>query len=772
MREWLILLAAAAAAAAALPGCVPATDDAAGRSTSSLEVFDGFEHDTRWVVDSADDPARLTRSTAKATEGKRSLRVEFEAGEKRKVLVRRDVSLDLSDAASVAFDVSTGNEGVMVAVAFVTDPGGVYFESSPAAIPPKKKTSSAKPGTAKDTASAGGPEPARWYTVRFRLDGPKFKCADTNWQPRSHLANAEKTERVIFVVYTGTDEKGEVLIDNLRFDRPPETIMSAVRPRILAVKPVGAVARQWGRYDVSVEFEASYASPFDPYELSVYADFRAPSGEVHRVPGFLDAGGFWRGRYMPLERGAYAYHVGVRNAVGSATSAPRRFVVNASSPPAPVGISARDPRHFELATGEPFYPVGMNVAWAGDFEPFFKGFAGAGGNTVRIWLAPWSLGVASRTVAGEIDLEKADRLERVLDLAARYGLRVQLVLAYHGEFDRAWKESPYAAMNGGPCAVPGEFFTDSRARAAFRGLLRYVAARYASHKAIFAWELMNEADLVPALSTKDVVYWHREMARVLRYYDPVEHPITTSVSRVGALAELEELKGIDFLQVHAYGRKVDAAILDQVAAHARAQRPSYIGEFAGSFRAAPDQSDTNGVRLRAGLWLSLASPASGTAMPWWWDTHIDGNGLYRHWKAVSSLARKVDRVGKRWRFVNEALASSVEGAPRGARVQGILTRTEGLLYLYDPQVLADTTRVPYVLPQGGTMILEGLVDGEYTVEIWDGSDVIPSRRASARASGGKLPVTLPRSRADFAVYFRAKRAAEPGLRRHDRDARR
>jgi len=146
--------------------------------------------------------------------------------------------------------------------------------------------------------------------------------------------------------------------------------------------------------------------------------------------------------------------------------------------------------------------------------------------------------------AGEVDLKAADTLERVLDLARDHGLLVQLVLAYHGEFLEGWSESPYAASNGGPCSVNAEFFTHYRARRAFRNFCRYVAARFAAHEALFAWELFNEADLVPVLTPGDVLHWHRSMARSLRSHDPSRRPITTSVARAGSARQVEELPEI------------------------------------------------------------------------------------------------------------------------------------------------------------------------------------------------------------------------------------
>jgi hypothetical protein len=752
-------LAAAACVAAAL-GC-----GTRGVDESSLlpepgraRVFESFERASSWAVDSADDPAALSRSSAHASHGSRALRVVFKRGERRKVSVRREVALDLTGARAVSLDVLTAARGVKIAVALVTCPGWTYFESVQAAV-------SSGDGDDGDAADADAAPKPVWRRVTFRLDVPRFKSAESGWRTTALLANVDRVERLLIVVYTEGDGEGEVYVDNIAFDRPRAEVLRSFPPANVEVRRADHSARVWGRFEIEVAFEASHKSPFDVREIAVFADVRTPSGTTVRVPGFPDAGGVWRVRYMPLEPGRHTYELSVQNAVGRRTLAPQPFFVSGSVAPGPVRVTSGAGRHFEFASGAAFYPVGLNVAWSADFRPHFEKFAKAGGNLVRVWLAPWCLPVASRSDAGEIDLEAADALEGVLDLAHANGLRVQLVLAYHGEFGSGqdqWRTSPYAARNGGGCAVPADFFSLPEARARFRALLRYAAARYATHPALFAWEIMNEADLVPSHSDDDVIRWHRSMASYLRACDPVGRPITTSVAEMGRLAELDSLSELDFLQAHFYRERVDRGVLDHLAEHARHSKPTFIGEFGADWRATVDQSDSEGVRLRTGLWLSLASPGSGTAMPWWWDTQIEPNRLHALWEPVSQLARRIDRRGKDWRLVHEGYAGE---SPTRTLVHGAVTRTEGLLYFYDPAVLEDVTRTPSVMPDGGKITLEGLVDGEYRVEVWEPTRFSPSREGTARARDGRLTLELPARDTDFAVRFHATAAAGPGIAR-------
>jgi hypothetical protein len=69
------------------------------------------------------------------------------------------------------------------------------------------------------------------------------------------------------------------------------------------------------------------------------------------------------------------------------------------------------------------------------------------------------------------------------------------------------------------------------------------------------------------------------------------------------------------------------------------------------------------------------------------------------------------------------------------------------------------------MPGGGKITIEGLVDGEYRVAVWEPTGFGPSREETARARGGRLTLVLPDRDEDFAIHFHATRATEPGLAR-------
>jgi hypothetical protein len=211
------------------------------------------------------------------------------------------------------------------------------------------------------------------------------------------------------------------------------------------------------------------------------------------------------------------------------------------------------------------------------------------------------------------------------------------------------------------------------------------------------------------------------------------------------------------------------AMLEAISLAEKHHKPFYFGEFGGDWRPEADQKDEAGVRLRSGLWLSLVSECCGSAMPWWWDTAIDPNDLWTHWRPIAGLARKIDRRDKPFDLITRSLVSPnssdelKQAIPASSRVQAIVTWTEGLLYLYDPRVLRATGRRPEVTPRGGRISVNRLLDGTYDVEFWDATSPTALRTTALEAKGGTLTIDLPMSMREYAVYFKSRSAARPGI---------
>ena len=100
-----------------------------------------------------------------------------------------------------------------------------------------------------------------------------------------------------------------------------------------------------------------------------------------------------------------------------------------------VTVSKKNPHYFELTTGEPYIPCGMNICFPrfltdekevlADYENKFKMMSESGGNYARIWLsAPfWEIEDSKQ---GEYNPKKLPRIDKLFDLADKYGIRLKL----------------------------------------------------------------------------------------------------------------------------------------------------------------------------------------------------------------------------------------------------------------------------------------------------------------------------------------------------------
>ena len=107
---------------------------------------------------------------------------------------------------------------------------------------------------------------------------------------------------------------------------------------------------------------------------------------------------------------------------------------------AAVRVSPRDHRYLELADGKPYIPIGLNMisppnvrrgedeALRG-MEAWIASLSSNGGNYIRVWLSNdfWDV---EHDKSGVYDEEKAKRIDRMLELCRKYGIRVKLTMEH------------------------------------------------------------------------------------------------------------------------------------------------------------------------------------------------------------------------------------------------------------------------------------------------------------------------------------------------------
>ena len=487
-----------------------------------------------------------------------------------------------------------------------------------------------------------------------------------------------KSVRLGFTLATcsSTETRAAQAAFKARMEVPRASLTGASEAAIVGTKAQADGVPAYGRFEVAVDLRARYTNPFDPGQVALDGHFVTPSGKEEVVPGFYGWGyeralladtervtptgqAGWAVRYCPREVGAYRYWLTLQNGGASVRSAEASFTCTPSAHPGLVRVSRTNPLYFELDNGEPYFAIGENVCWPGkggtyDYDRYWKRLAENGANYARVWVGPFDCFTLERTARGaqdtaglgRIDLAAAWRLDTMLDLAERSGLRVMFCIDSFNSLrikppHATWAQCPYNAANGGPLSQPQEFFTNPAAKALFKNRLRYIVARWGHQPAVLSWEFWNEVDIIETYVSAEVAAWHQEMARYLRGLDPYAHLITTSWAGTAGDAAVDGLPEMDYIQSHQYGARDPAAYMARICIEKakRYGKPHYFGEYGTGTEAQGTTADTSGIHLHNGLWSGLMSNGAGTGMLWWWDNYVEPLDLYHHFRPVAEFVR-------------------------------------------------------------------------------------------------------------------------------------
>lgn len=458
----------------------------------------------------------------------------------------------------------------------------------------------------------------------------------------------------------------------------------------LAVGPVGCSSSEVRCHELlelTFSVQGPFDNPFDPRQIEVDGVFRSPAGKELTVPGFLyrqygrklesgreliePAGEpVWKVRFSPTEAGRWTGRVVAKDAKDTVETPFQAFLATSSQGHGYVRRSD-DPRYFRHDDGTPFFGIGENIAWAGrqgtyDFDAWLTKAAAAKMNLARIWLQ-WNqtLSIEHKGAgAGRYDLGNAWRMDHVLDLSRRLGVRVlfccdspepyQKVHVWEGHRSSPWNDCPHNVANGGPLKEPEEFYTTEEGRRLIRQRLRYIVARWGWDPNIFCWELWNEMNCFPDWQKwmPQTVSWHLEMAALVRKLDLGRHLVTTSFGfskMMPAADAIWRLSELDFVQTHAYGGRDGLKHIGQALPEVQREmarrypRPHIVGEFGChvAFHGERLNWDPDGLYLHNGLWASALSGSAATALTWWWDNFVDGKNQYHHFSSIARFCQDV-----------------------------------------------------------------------------------------------------------------------------------
>jgi len=750
------VVAPPAAPLALPPLALPALAPSVAAPARPLQLLEDFENDRRWSLDSAGNFARLDFSERDATRGRWALRAAFTDNGRGKAILRKEVDYDLSEIDELVLDAfnAASEPGVALRLGVYAGKGALY---ETVAIP-------LQPGWNRDLRV---PLPDAWHSG----------IEVGRW-----MADGNRVTRLLIEIEPGQNAAGTVAIDHLRC-----TAGVVVRRRSEAAIEVGghpaAPLKRWQTVEFAIDATvretvppapvAGRATPVLPRMTAAVGRFQSPDGTLTTVRGFCAgieplADGQLRYRhrlrFTAHRAGTWNYQLGYEADGDIQWDEPRTlFCTGDDAGPGMIGIGRDDPRFFAHSGGSAFYPIGQNVAWAGDYAPYLEAIESYGGNYLRTWMCPWNHPLDVRGRLDVVNFASADGIDRLFALARQRGVAVQLVVQYHGMLTDDWARNPFNQANGGPCLDAREFWTHPQAREGFKRCLDYLVARWASSPQLFAWELFNEANLCPSFQGEDIVAWHREMAAYLKRIDPWRHLVTTSVAGTNPLPGLWRIEDIDFAQPHAYHPQVGQTLDRVLADLAEVTKPMFLAEFGRGTEPSQDQADPEGRHLHQALWLSWMLGMAGTAVPWWWDTHIEANHLHRRFAALVRFAEGEDLRGRPLRRHSSVLRPA--GRPE-VRVQCLIGPDHVYGYAFSAEAVAlpQAKALEPLITAGSKLIIGGVSRGAWAAEFWDTHRGKVDWLADLTSDEqGRLVLNLAEMPRDFAFKLKRKGVTVPGV---------
>jgi len=452
----------------------------------------------------------------------------------------------------------------------------------------------------------------------------------------------------------------------------------AQAPVITAATPVATTVERWGKFEVQLSITANWTNPYDYDEIRVNAVFTDPDGQAHPVEGFFMqdyqlntqtgvltavGSGAFRVRFAPDKTGTWKYVLSCTNASGTGTFAEKTFQVTAAQSAKNKGFVRSDQTNYlHFDSGDPYIPVGENIGWQNgniytDYQKWLTKLGDNGGNFFRLWHCSWGLGIEWKNGnSGFSGLRKYKQTSAfyqdwMFDFCAERGIYLMLCLHHHGQVSSQvnpnWSDSPYNAVNGGPCPNTWDFFTNASAKNHVKNRLRYVLARWGYARSVMSWELFNEVDWTDQFDQRkgDVANWHSEMATFLKARDPHQHLVTSSYADEQYDPNVWNQPNIDFTQTHYY---VNTPNLERVFVSGIRHyledfgKPTLNGEFGlNTDGTGLITLDPTGISIHNALFATLFGGGMGSGATWWWDNYVEPQNLYYRFAPVSAVADKV-----------------------------------------------------------------------------------------------------------------------------------
>ena len=352
-----------------------------------------------------------------------------------------------------------------------------------------------------------------------------------------------------------------------------------------------------------------------------------------------------------------------------------------------IGISHENPSYFQFSDGTPYIPVGINMIAPGgkyknnpdsalyEMGQWMKMLSENRGNYIRVWLSSpfWDI---EDQQAGAYSEEKALRIDRLLEMAGKYNLRIKMTFEHFrsltlDENPQAWAvKGVYHTSNGGPLDSIRQYIVSAEGKKLFTDKLDFYKNRYGSDTLVFGWELWNEMNAVKGPQDDAFFSWNEQMLDEVKKRFP-ENMVMQSLGsfdtdRVRSLyRKMMLLPGNEVAQVHRYldpGAEMEICHMpmDVICSSAVEELMSYnTGKpviLAETGAVEPKHSgpskyypaDTAGIILHDVLFAPFFAGSAGAGMSWHWDSYVAKNNLWYHFGRFSEAIKGINPLEEKF----------------------------------------------------------------------------------------------------------------------------
>jgi PKD repeat protein len=467
--------------------------------------------------------------------------------------------------------------------------------------------------------------------------------------------------------------------------------LSGANPEVLSVVPSASSVPKYEMLELTVDLNASYNSPYDFEQINLQATFTSPGGQQYVVDGFYfqdftmpqpdelipEGEPGWRIRFSPNQTGNWSYVVKVTDNQGTHTFQSQQFYCTNSTHK---GFIKRNGDHLVYNNGDRFLAIGTNLAWSDwslgftVYEDWLDDLKSNGANFVKLTFAPWGFGFewGAASIGNYTNRQnRAWALDWVFEHLMQHRIYAQMHFLIHDELIpgiwSGWDQNPYNSVNGGPCANPQDFLTNSLAKKYYKQKIRYINARWGYSPYVQSWEIMSEADNTPIYSShyQQNLDWVLEMSQYVKDIDIYDRPVSSGYAWPQNDRNYWENAAVDFTQTHIYDLIPDLEM--KIYNYAqwyvdKYEKPTIVGEFALSHStSAMHTNDPDGITFHNVLWSSVMSGTIGSALSWWWDNYLYPNGLFSYFQPVSTFINQVNIKDTVWEHELPLTTSNTHG---------------------------------------------------------------------------------------------------------------